>query len=450
MKDLTKGNIPKLIIGFAIPILLGNVFQLLYNLADTRIVGELLGDDALAAVGSTNSINGFIIGFLIGLNSGFAIVVSKYYGAKDDEKLRKSIGGTVMLSLIITVLLTVLSLIFLRPLLRLLNTPEDVFDVAYSYIVIIFACMIICNIYNMCASILRALGDTFSPLVFLIVSTLVNIGLDYAFVGPLNMGVPGAAYATIASQLLSVILCLIYIYIRYPFLHLKLDDFKIDKDMFTSLISSGLSMGFMISLVNLGSVILQSSINSFGKPTIVAHTAARKLSEMYMIPGAVLSNTMATFCGQNYGAKEYERIRKGVKTAILICWIWDVIVIITAWLLAPLMIHAVTGSDSTEVIKTATLYLKIDTLFYFVLALVCILRSALQGIGDHTTPIVSSFVELFGKLFVVLLLTPVIHYMGIILAEPIVWTIMVIPMIITIIKNPIMSPFKNKRKTDVS
>lgn len=436
MKDLTKGNPGKLIIQFAIPVFIGNIFQLFYSLADTRIVGSTLGDEALAAVGATSTINNLIIGFLIGLTNGFAILVARDFGAHKLEQLRKDIGGILKLGMAISLLLTVISVAFIEAILRLLNMPEALMVDGIAYIRIILLGMTAAMLYNVCASVLRAIGDTITPLIFLIFSTIMSIGLDYLFILGFNTGVAGAAYATVISQSVAAIMCLVYIWKRYPMLHLKRCDFTRDVQLEKSLLISGLSMGMMHSLVSLGTVALQGAINTLGTYTIVAHTGARKITEIFMLPFGVLGMTMATYCGQNLGAGEIGRIKKGLKQVILVAWIWCVLVLIASYTIAPILIRLVTATSSKEVIETASLYLRIDTLVYFVPAMISILRNTLQGIGDPVTPIVSSFIELVGKVLVVIFLTPHLKYMGIILAEPIVWVLMVIPLIIKIYTTP--------------
>lgn len=439
MKDLTKGNSMKLIFAFAMPVLLGNIFQLLYNLIDTKIVGETLGSVSLAAVGATNSVNSLIVGFLLGLTNGFAIIVARYFGAKDMQNMRKAVAGTLMLGVFTSILITMLSVIFLIPLLKLLNTPENILMESYDYISIIFMGMTVSMLYNICASVLRAIGDTLTPLVFLIFSTILNIFLDYMLILNCHIGVKGAAYATIISQSVSVIMCFIYIWYRYPMFHLKKEDFKISLNLVKHMYSCGFSMGFMMSLVSLGTVALQSSINTFGTNIIVAHTAARKLTELFMLIFSVLGTTMATFCGQNLGAGEIERIKDAIKKVIIATWVWCIGVVIISYTIVPHMIRFITGTNESEIINTASLYLRIDTIFYFVTAVICILRNCMQGIGDHTTPLISSSIELIGKVAIVVFLAPRIGYMGIILSEPIVWFLMVIPLIVKIRTNPVLN-----------
>lgn len=436
MKDLTKGNPGKLVIQFAIPILIGNIFQLFYSLVDTRIVGSTLGNEALAAVGATSTLNNLIIGFLIGLTNGFSILVARDFGAQCLESLKRNVAGAIKLGLIIAILLTGLSISFLKPILGILNMPQELMGNGINYISVILLGMTVAMFYNICASVLRAIGDTITPLLFLVFSTLLNVGLDYLFILGMGMGVEGAAYATVISQSIATLMCLIYIWKRYPILHIQKSHFKPNNELNKTLLISGLSMGIMQSLVSLGTVALQGAINTLGTHTIVAHTGARKITEIFMLPFGVLGMTMATYCSQNLGAGEIGRIKRGLKQVMLVAWGWCLLVILLSYTVVPTLIELVTATKVKVIIETATLYLKIDTLFYFIPAMISILRNTLQGIGDRMTPIVSSFIELLGKVLIAIFLTPVLNYMGIIWAEPIVWIIMVIPLIIRICTIP--------------
>lgn len=438
MKDLTTGSPSKLILTFAMPIALGNIFQLCYSFADVWIVGNTLGNDALAAVGSTTTLNDLIVGFLIGLTNGFSVITARYFGAKDNKGLKSSAAHTVMLGLAVSVIMTVLSLVFLTPILRLINIPAEHFDRSLSYSGVILAGMTFSCAYNICASILRALGDTVTPLIFLIISAIMNVALDYALIAKAGFGVEGAAYATVISQLISAVMCLIYIYLKYPLLHLSREDFRPNVVMVKRLFGCGISMGLMNSLVAFGTVALQSSINTFGTNIIVAHTAARKLTSFFMMPFGVFGMTMSAYCAQNYGAGKYGRIRCGIIKTIGFCMIWCVFLIILIYTCAPAMIRMITSSEESEITDTASLYLRIDSILYFVTAVISVTRNALQGIGVHRTPIISSGIELAGKIAVVMFLAPRIGYMGIILAEPIVWVIMVIPLVIRLKFHPAM------------
>lgn len=429
MKNLTRGNPAKLMLEFALPVCLGNIFQLFYSLADTRIVGSVLGEASLAAVGATTAVSTLLIGFLQGLTNGFSIVAAQSFGSGKAERLRKAAAGTLLLGTLTTLILTVLALAGLNVFLELLNVPENLYGEAKEYIQIVLAGMLVTMLYNACAGILRAVGDTVAPLLFLMCAAVLNVGLDLLFMAVLPFGVQGAAFGTVLAQLVSVILSLVYMWKKYPVFHLRREDFKIERSMVKQMYSSGFSMGMMMSLVFFGTLALQCAINTFGNDIIVAHTAARKISEFYFLPISVMGVTMATFCGQNFGAGEYQRVRQGVKNALLITWSWAILVILMSYTAAPFLIQLVTGSGKEAVIENAVLYLKINAPFYFVAAGINIFRNTLQAVGNHITPVISSFIELVGKVAIALLLTPVLQYMGIIVAEPIIWFLMILPLI---------------------
>lgn len=435
MKDLTKGNPTRLMLSFALPVCLGNIFQLFYSLADTRIVGSTLGNEALAAIGATTAITTLLIGFLQGLTNGFSIIVAQYFGAKQTTQLKKASAGTFLLSFITTILLTAIALLFLNPLLHLLNVPQNLFDSASAYIRILLAGMLITMLYNALSGILRAVGDTVAPLLFLICASLLNIALDLIFILVFHLGVRGAAYATILSQMVSVVLCFIYMWKRYPVFHLEKADFHLDSKMVKKLYSSGFSMALMMSLVFFGTLALQCTINTFGTDIIVAHTAARKVTEFNFLPISVMGVTMATFCSQNFGAGQFDRVKTGIRQALLLCWVWVLVIIFLAYTCAPFFIYLVTGTKETAVTAPASLYLKVNSLFYFVSSGISILRNGLQAIGDHITPVFSSFIELVGKILIAFLLAPILGYMGIIIAEPIIWCFMVIPLIVKFVRT---------------
>lgn len=443
MKDLTKGKPSILILTFALPIFLGNLLQLTYSLIDTRIVGSFLGEDALAAVGATTTLSNLIIGFLFGLCNGFGILTAQYFGAKKMDRLRKSFAHALEFGIVVAILLTAAGLIFLNPILVFLNVPEGLTTVAYEYIAVIIAGLIATLFYDVFAATLRAMGNTVIPLIILFLSVIMNIGGDLLFVAILDTGVWGAAFATVLSQVVAAVVCGIYIYIKYPILRIKSTDFACnDLSMVRNMISSGLSMGFMSSLVNIGSLTLQTSINKLGQDIIIAHTAARKISEIFMIMFSVFGQTMATYCGQNIGAGEIKRIKKGILLAIGYTYIWCVLNIITSYTISPWLVSVITGSHNPVVIENATAYLKFDTLFYFVPAVICLLRNSLQGLGERVVPVISSFLEMGGKVVIAATLVPMLNYTGVILAEPIVWFIMVIPLLIKIFRMPVLKENK--------
>ena len=311
MKDLTKGRPSVLILTFALPIFLANLLQLTYSLADTRIVGTFLGDSALAAVGATTTLSNLIVQFLMGMCNGFAIISAQCFGAKDMDRLRRSLGNSLVLGLLAAVVLTIGGLVFLQPILRFLNVPENLLNTATQYVSVIIAGLVVTLLYDVLAATLRAIGDTVTPLIVLAVSVVLNIGGDLLLIVVLHMGVLGAAVATVLSQLIAVVVCAVYLWEKYEILRIRVDDLKLqDAGMLRNMLSSGLSMGFMSSLVNIGTLTLQTSINKLGQNIIIAHTAARKISEIFMIMFSVFGQTMATYCGQNYGAGQFQRCRK--------------------------------------------------------------------------------------------------------------------------------------------
>lgn len=439
MKDLTKGKILPLLLGFAVPIAVGNIFQLFYSLADTRIVGSYLGEGALAAVGATSSLNNMIIGFLLGMTNGFAIIVARYFGAKDHDNLKRAVAATFILGIGMAFIFTIVSVSLLRFILVGLQTPKNLLDLSVEYFRIILFGMTGAMLYNVCAGLFRAIGDSLTPLLFLIASTFVNIGLDLLFVCVFHLGVAGAAWATILSQYGSFACCFIYMRKRYDILLFGKKDCHLKRDMVKEMLSIGFSMGFMNSLINIGSVALQGAINSLQDTNyIVAHTAARKITEVFMLPFSVFGTTMATFCGQNLGAGKNDRIKKGLWRVIWITWAWCAGMIILAYTVAPVLVHLITDTTQVKVIATASLYLRMNTILYFIPAVICILRNAMQGIGDSITPVISSSLELLCKVLVAVFLTPYLGYWAIIWSEPISWVIMVIPLLIRIANNPVL------------
>ncbi len=438
MKDLTKGKPIRLILLFAVPLFVGQLFQLFYSLADTRIVGQTLGDEALAAVGATTTLSDMLLSFLNGLTNGFAIVIATCFGAKDERQMKKAMGGTILLGSCCAAVLSGLCLLNMSGLLKLLNISPELFAAARGYIGIVIAGLLAATLYNICAAMLRAIGDSFTPLLFLILAAFLNIAMDYGFILCLHTGVEGAAYATVIAQAVSAFLCFLYMRRKYPQLTLKKEDFKPDMVLYKKLFGAGLSMGFMTSLVGIGTMALQTSINTFGTDIIVAHTAARKISSIYMLPFSVMGTTLATYCGQNLGAGKYSRIRQGIRDTVLVTFVWCTGVIISAYTVAPWLIRTVTATQKKDIIDTASLYLRVNTPFYYVPTVICLFRNSMQGFGDNRTPVVSSSLEMIGKVLIALLLAPAIGYYGIIVAEPIVWFIMVIPLVVNMVRSPVL------------
>ncbi len=340
MKDLTVGKPMKVIWLFAVPMILVQIAQQLYSFTDSAIVGNYVSSQALAAVGATSVISNMIIGFLNSGTMGLAIPIAKYYGAKDYHNMRRCIGASAIMTLLASIVLTVLSLIFIRPILVLLKTPDDILDMAASYVIIIIVGIIFCSLYNLCANILRAVGDSKTPLIFLGISVVLNIVLDLMFIRAFDMGVRGAAIATDISQALAGILALIYILVKAKHLIPEKDEYSVEKSDRSDLIQSALAMGFMSCIVNIGTVILQRAINGLGTDIVTAHTAARKIFDILMFMLYIVGNAVTTYVSQNMGAGRYDRVHQGVRAAIIINTIITTVMIIFGWLLSPALIKA--------------------------------------------------------------------------------------------------------------
>lgn len=432
-KTLTEGTPWKQILLFSIPIFWGNVFQLLYSLVDTKIVGSTLGTEALAAVGSVSTLHTLMTGFLNGLTLGFSLITAMCFGAKNRKRLKKTFAAAISLGVLTTLALVLMLMIFLHPVLNLLHVPQTQFEMAYAYISVLIVGLFATLFYNLCANTLRAIGDALTPLIFLIVATVSNIGLDYLFILGFQMGVQGAAYATVLAQLLSVVLCLIRIFRKFPILHIQKEDFRFDRELMAEMYKSGLSMGLMSCLVGIGTILLQSAINTLGTTVIVAHTAARKVFELVSLPNSVLGSAMATYCGQNYGARRFDRIRQGIRASLIIAAVWAVVVFLICHTIEGKLIQFVASTTNPDVIYWGSTYLKVDMSFIVICGVIVILRNSMQGFGDRVIPVFSSCIELAGKIIFAFVFAPMFAYWGIIWAEPMVWIAMVIPLIVKVV-----------------
>ena len=421
--NMTEGNILKNLIYFAVPVLIGNVFQQLYNVADTAIIGNILGDNALASVGASTPVYNLMIGFANGLTNGFAIIIARYFGADNEREMRKSVSLTYILSAIIAVILTLSGIAFLHPLMKSLKTPDEIIGDTESYMRIIMMFSAVTIAYNMLAGMMRAIGNSKAPLYFLVISTFVNIGLDILFVKGFEMGVAGAAYATVISQGVSVILCFIYVMKKCNFLIFRKTDLIFDRELLSDLASTGLSMGLMYAIVSVGSVILQGAVNSLGTSTITAHTAARKIDDIFMLPLSTASMSASTFTSQNFGAGKMDRVKKGIKYSILIAFAWSAFSVLVVLLFRRPLIVALTGTTDKTVISTASQYIIWNVSFFFVLSVLIILRSSLQGVGRKLVPVSGSVMELLLKVLASLVIAPQLGYFGICILEPVIWLV---------------------------
>lgn len=427
--DLIKGKILKSLIIFSIPLFISNLFQQLYNTADVMIVGNYLGDTSLAAIGACVAVYELLVGFALGLGNGLSIVTARSYGQNDKELVKKSVAASLILGSILTIILMIVSYFLLYPLLKVLNTPSNIIDEAYSYIFTVTMFVGILFLYNLAAGCLRAIGNSVMPLVFLIISSVINIALDIILIVNFNMGIKGAAIATVIAQGISAVLCIIYIFDKCKILIPSKEHFKVDEKLYKELIGQGLSMGIMLMVVSAGTVILQSSINNFGYLIIAGHTTARKISSFANMPIIALSLSLSTFVSQNKGANQIDRIKKAVKYSNILGVVWGIIATVLLVLFAPLIVKILSGSSKADIVNTATKYLVINAAFYPVLAVLLNLRNSLQGIGEKLLPLISSIIEFVGKIVFVILFIPKLGYFGVIICEPVIWCLMCIQLI---------------------
>ena len=433
--DMTTGNPVKLILLFSIPLLIGNIFQQFYSMVDTIIVGRFVGVEALAAVGTTSSMVFLVNGFVMGLTSGFAVLISQKYGAKDEAGVKKAVASSITLSIIATIIVTFISVISAKPLLALMNTPSNIMKDASTYIIILYAGNVAIIFYNMMAAILRALGDSKTPLYFLIVSSVLNIILDLVLIINFKMGVAGAAYATVISQGVSALLCVIYTYKKYKILRLKKEDFKVKKKYYRKHLKVGIPMALQFSITAIGIMTVQSAINIFGSTVIASYAAASKVLQLVMQPATTLGVTMATYCGQNIGAKRYDRIKEGVKKCVQISIITSVISAIILIFLGKYFVMMFVSNPDAEILSYAQQVLNISAIFFIPLGLIFVYRNALQGIGDSFIPMMAGVYELVARAIVAFTLPKVLEFMGICLADPVAWFAAVIPLAYTYYKR---------------
>ena len=444
--DLLHGPIFRNLLLFAIPIFISNLFQQLYNAADAMIVGNVLGDTSLAAVGACASIYELLVGFGLGIGNGLAIVTARAYGAQDPDKVKKTVAGSMVIGLVASALITIFGLLFLRPLLQALDTPPEILDEAYSYIIEIARFVVVMFAYNLCAALLRAVGNSVMPLVFLIFSSCLNVGLDYWFVAGLEMGVRGAAVATVLSQALSVALCIVYI-LRYA-KHLvpSRRHFRLEKGLYRELITQGLSMGLMSSIVSAGSVILQYGINGLGTLVIAGHTAARKLFTFTDMPVIAMATAGSTFVSQNRGADKPDRIRKGMKQIWMFAFGTAIVMTVLMSLFSGVLVRLVSGSSAPVVLENGARYLVWNAPFYSVLGVLLATRYALQSLGQKVLPLISSGIELVGKILFMLFFIPHFGYNAVILCEPVIWCFMCAQLLWSYWHDPYIKASRDKSR----
>jgi len=437
--DLMHGPIFKNLVIFMLPIFVSNLFQQLYNTVDTMIVGNVLGDTALAAIGSCGSIYELLVGFGLGIGNGLAIVAARSYGAQDDDLLKKTVAGSLVIGLIASLCITLVGAVGLRPLLVLLDTPAEILEDAYRYIIVIDYGVIVMFAYNLCAGLLRAIGNSFMPLVFLLISSGLNILLDLLFIAKMGMGVQGAAVATVISQGVSVLLCILYVFAKVKLLLPEKRHFKVGQHLYWELFSQSICMGLMSSIV---SVVLQYGINGLGTLVIAGHTAARKMFMFTDMPLLSMASAGSTFVSQNCGAGQPDRVRKGMKEIYLYSVVVAVLAVLLMRAAAPWMVAFVSGSSEPVVLENGARYLLWNAPFYAVLGVLLSTRYALQSLGNKVLPLFSSVIELVGKIIFVLLLIPKFAYNAVILCEPIIWCFMAAYLVTVYLHDPFVFPKK--------
>lgn len=422
--DMTRGDPFQLVLQFSLPLFCSNMLQQVYNLTDTALAGHLLGSAALAEIGATAALYGLIMNFAFGMNNGLALTVSRCFGAGEREGIRRAVGWMVTLSAAVSLVLTTVSLLGRGALLQVLQVPAEVWDGAAAYLTVILLGIPLTMLYNMEAALLRAVGNSVTPLLFLLFSSVLNVGLDAAFMGPLGMGVRGAAVATVLAQGISAVLGAVYLVRSYPELHFAPAHFKKStRRAVMNMFWAGMSMGLMSAIYNLGSVALQSSINALGSVYITAQTAARRMAEMYFIPGGALGISVATFSSQNLGAGRRSRIGQSVHAALKIYFVWWLFVLAFTFLLGEPVLRLITGSSDARIISNAMLYLKISVPIIPPMAVLVILRNMLQGIRHTVEPLLASALELIGKVIFAVWLVPVWGYRAVCFCEPTTWII---------------------------
>ena len=423
-KDLTKGSPMRLILNFTVPTLLGLLLQQLYNMVDAVIVGKLLGSQALGAVGATGSINFFVIGFCLGVCSGFAIPIAQKMGARDYPQMRRFAANAAYLSAGIALMLTVATGLFCRDILTFMNTPDDLFENSYAYIFVIFMGIPAVFLYNLLACIIRALGDSRTPVYFLALSSGLNIALDLIFILAFRWGVAGAAIATVASQTVSGLACLIDIIRRFPILHVTREESRPSPDACRTLCAMGLPMGLQYSITAIGSIVLQTAVNGLGSVYVTAVATGNKIYQLLSCPFDAMGSAMATYCGQNVGAGRLDRLRQGVRSCSLLGLGYSVIAFAAMLLLAPQA--AMMFLDPAEVgletlIALTARYITTLTAFFFPLALVNILRFSIQGMGFGAFAMLAGVLEMVARTVVGCFFVPTMGFPAACFASPAAW-----------------------------
>lgn len=425
---MTKGNPLQLIIQFTIPMLLGNIFQQFYSMADTYIVSQTLGVEAFTAVGATGSITFLILGLAAGLTAGLSVVTAQHFGKKDFEGLRRSLAAGTIISAVVALILTIFATKYTREILVLMRTPASLIDNAHAYLTVVFAGTAASVFYNLLSNIMRAIGDSKTPLLFLAVASVVNIILDYIFILVFHTGVEGAGYATVISQMIATIFCLIYIYKKIPILRIHKEDWKLTRKEIAHHLQIGLPMGFQSSIIAIGTMSIQVTLNGLGATAVAATTAAEKINGIATMPLQSFGITMATYTAQNFGAGKLDRIWDGVQKITRVVLIYSFVMGTVLVLFGRKLSTIFVGSENQAILNNVETYFLANATFYFLLALLFIYRYTLQGLGKSTAPTAAGVMELLCRVIAAILLSKSLGYLGVSLAGPLAWLGALIPL----------------------
>ena len=420
--DMTKGSPLKLILSFSVPMLIGNVFQQVYNFVDAAVVGRFVGAESLAAVGSTGTILAVMICLMMGLTSGAGIIISQCFGSRKFDEMRKTVTGLIYIVVILSVITSIAGIIFARPILRLLSTPDGVIDEAVRYVNIIFAFTIGMAMYNSAGAILRSLGDSRTPLYALILSSLLNVGLDLLFVIVFKAEVAGAAIATVIAQIISAVYCIVHI-VRYrEQLNLEGISFRTSKEALIRIFQTGLPAALESCLISLGTMSVQRLVNSFEEMTMAAYTAATKIDSIAIAPIVSIGMSLSVFAGQNRGAGNLDRIKKGLYQTLLsligICIVLAVVIVLLRHQLLGLFLDK---NEAAEAIIIGSKYLVIVSVAYIVAAVMRTYLNILRGAGDVNTSAIAGILELTGRIIFAYILVHPFGSTGIWMATPLAW-----------------------------
>lgn len=420
-KELTSGSPIKLITLFMLPIFLGNIFQQLYNLVDALIVGRIIGINALAAVGATSPIIFMIISFIFASTQGFTVITAQKFGAREYDLVKKSLAASIVLSAALTIIVTLISAPFSYQMLAFLRTPADIIHMADTCLFIMLVGIFATVFYNLSSNVIRALGDSKTPLYFLIFASILNVFLDIYFIVNLKMGIVGAGWATVLSQAISTILCLAFMFWKFPILRLKKEDWIVSKDFYMEHLRVGIPMGFQMSVLSIGIIALQFVLNGFGSVAVAAFTTAIRVDQLFTQVYLALGATMAVFAAQNFGAKKLSRIKEGAKASILIAFITSIFSILVLTFFSGDLVALFMSEVDPEVVRLAEIYLHILMIFFFFLGVLLIFRNILQGMGSVMAPLASGIAELIARTACAFIFGHYFGYVGICTATPAAW-----------------------------